>query len=92
MHYRANDSVAVRHPLTGHMLVPPAATEYDGDDPLVQAYPWLFNRVHTFEDASAEPGTRRAPRAPKPAAEPKPPAAKKTAAKKAAAAKAPTKK
>jgi hypothetical protein len=77
MHYRVNDTVAVRHPVTGNMLVPPAATEYHADDPLVVEYPWLFNQVHRhdeLEDASAVPGHRRAPRKA---------AAKKTAARKA---------
>lgn len=56
---------AVRHPEHGELVVPNPAQAYRDDDPLVRAYPWLFqadvdmpdpNRV---ESARSAPGDRR---------------------------------
>lgn len=59
--------VAVRHPLTDQYIGVARGMEFDDDDPMVSAHPWLFKaddsptRVESveIEAATAEPGKRR---------------------------------
>jgi len=65
MRYRPTRAVAVRHPRTGALIVPHLRRSYDGDDPLVKAYPWLFEAAGepaAVEQATKAPGERRARR------------------------------
>lgn len=60
---RAKQTVVVRHP-DGGMFVPvDPGTAYKSSDPLVRAYPWLFEadsqREERVEQATAAPGERR---------------------------------
>lgn len=50
---------AVRHPEHGEFVVPNPAQEYNANDPLVKAYPWLFVADNGPETATRAPGERR---------------------------------
>ncbi len=46
---------AVRHPDHGELVVPNPAESYAADDPIVQAYPWLFvsdEQLAAFKDGA----------------------------------------
>ncbi len=55
---------AVRHPEHGQYIVPNPSETYDGNDPLVRAYPWLFVSIAEdeapVEQATKAPGEKRA--------------------------------
>lgn len=61
---RVTEPHAVRHPDTGDYVVPNPTQPYRSDDPLVKAYPWLFeaDANRSVEDASAAPGAKRSVR------------------------------
>lgn len=50
--------VVVRHPLTDQFISVARGMEFSDADPIVEAYPWLFERSDV-ETATAEPGKRR---------------------------------
>lgn len=63
---RVREPHAVRHPETGQYVVPNPTQPYPDDDPLVQAYPWLFvsdadmdTEAAPVERAVSNPGYRR---------------------------------
>jgi hypothetical protein len=56
---RPTQPCIVRHPESGALMVPQPAETYRDDDPLVEAYPWLF-----ASDADLEAGVEQATRAP----------------------------
>jgi hypothetical protein len=70
---RPTQAVAVRHPEHGGYVVPSPAQTYPADDPLVRAYPWLFDAEASagqpalresapIEQATRAPGERRTTR------------------------------
>ena len=59
---KANDSVIVDS--HGHPTLVKKYQEFEDDDPIVRAYPWLFT-TDTVERATAAPGERRNVRVPK---------------------------
>jgi hypothetical protein len=76
----ANPS-AVKHPESGGMMVPDPRRTYAADDPLVKAYPWMFEPAGerrpeagppdsvSIERATRAPGERRRTRRPRRGAE-----------------------
>ncbi len=61
---RVTEPHAVRHPETGQYVVPNPTQPYEDTDPLVRAYPWLFESDVDTDDGSIEravstPGYRR---------------------------------
>lgn len=59
---KANDSVIVNS--HGHPTLVKKHQEFDDNDPIVRAYPWLFT-AEDVERATAAPGERRNVRVPK---------------------------
>jgi hypothetical protein len=59
--YRVKVISAVILPGTSICTVPDPNIPYRGDDPLVKAYPWMFESDEDaiVEEASADPGERR---------------------------------
>lgn len=64
---------AVRHPEHGEYVVPDPARPYRTDDPLVEAYPWLFRTDAELAGEAVET-TRKAPGESRPAVARKRPA------------------